>query len=79
MRDREPEGLFRDLPAPRTRGPFDDLKPDYVPASDRQLFELTVRAEPGEDEIKALRALLKSMLRRFGLRCINIVPRKPGP
>lgn len=73
----EPEARFRDLP------PVDSepavLQPHYAPASDRQLFELTVRAEPGEDEIKALRALLKAMLRRFGLRCINIVPKKPGP
>lgn len=59
-------------------GRFSDLKPDYVPASERQQFRLTVRAEPGVDEMRALRALLKTMLRRFGLRCIDIVPHKPG-
>lgn len=54
----EPEGRFTDVP--------------LVPAPDRPVYKLSVRAERGVDEIRALRWLLKSMLRRFGLRCLDI-------
>jgi hypothetical protein len=40
--------------------------------AERPVYQLRVRGEPGVDEIRALRALLKSMLRRFGLRCLSI-------
>jgi hypothetical protein len=35
-------------------------------------FVLRLRAEPGVDAIRALRALLKVALRRHGLRCTSI-------
>jgi len=35
-------------------------------------FSVTFVAEPGVDGIKAFRALLKSALRRFGLRAIDV-------
>ena len=38
----------------------------------RPLYLVTVRAEPGVDPARALRALLKLALRRFGLRCVAI-------
>jgi hypothetical protein len=38
-------------------------------------YVLTVRAEPGVNEIRALRAWLKTGLRTFGLRCIEITTR----
>jgi hypothetical protein len=41
--------------------------------SDRPLFTLTFRPEPGVDAIKALRAALKELLRRHGLRCVSAV------
>jgi hypothetical protein len=41
----------------------------------RATYLLTVRAEPGVDEVHALRALLKVMLRTYGLRCVGITPR----
>jgi|GEM_PF-6551884 len=56
----EPEGRFSDAPH------------DHPSAADRPVYKLSVRGEPGVDEIRALRWLLKSMLRRFGLRCIDI-------
>lgn len=56
----EPEGLFR------------DLTPAAPKASERPIYEITVRAEPGVDDTRALRHALKSMLRRFGLFCIDI-------
>jgi hypothetical protein len=40
------------------------------PAKDRQTFTVTLRAEPGVDPVRALRALLKIALRKFGLRAI---------
>jgi hypothetical protein len=40
------------------------------PARDRPTFTLVLRAEPNIDAIRALRALLKVALRRFGLRVI---------
>jgi hypothetical protein len=39
--------------------------------SDRPTFVLVVRPEPGVDPVRALRGLLKLMLRRFGLRCVT--------
>ena len=38
----------------------------------RPAYVLTVRAEPGVDEVRSLRALLKAMRRTYGLRCIEI-------
>jgi hypothetical protein len=60
----EPEGRFRDLVEPER---LRDLS-----AADRPTFKLIVRAEPGVDEIRSLRWLLKSMLRRFGIKCLSI-------
>jgi hypothetical protein len=39
-------------------------------------YLITVRAEPGVDGIRALRAWLKIGLRSFGLRCVGITPRE---
>jgi len=43
----------------------------------RPIYVLQIRAEPGIDGIRALRAFLKIMLRQFGLRCLSI--EKSGP
>jgi hypothetical protein len=41
-------------------------------AKDGPVFVLRVRPEPGvDDPFRALRAVLKSMLRRHGLRCLS--------
>jgi hypothetical protein len=40
----------------------------------RPVFVLRLRAEPGvANPVLALRALLKTALRRFGLRCVSCV------
>lgn len=63
MSNREPEGRFSDLPpAPA--------------ASDRPVFCMRVRAEPRVDPIRALRWLLETMLRQYGLRCVSIEEEK---
>ena len=36
------------------------------------LYDIMVRIEPGTNGIRALRALLKVMLRWFGIRCIAV-------
>jgi hypothetical protein len=36
------------------------------------IYLLKLQAAPGGEGIRALRWLLKSLLRRFGLRCISI-------
>ncbi len=41
----------------------------------RTIYIITVTPIPGFDEIRALRWALKSMLRRFGLRCLTIEKR----
>jgi hypothetical protein len=41
------------------------------PATERPIFVLELRPEPGVDPVLALRALLKVTLRRFGMRCIS--------
>jgi len=38
----------------------------------RAVYLLRLTALPNVDEIKALRFTLKSLLRRFGLRCLSI-------
>lgn len=43
-----------------------------MPKADPILYDIRVRIEPGVAGIRALRALLKVMLRRFGIRCISI-------
>jgi hypothetical protein len=40
-------------------------------AKDRPTYTLRVRPEPHVDPIKALRALLKAMLRTYGMKCIS--------
>jgi hypothetical protein len=40
--------------------------------SQRPTFTLRLRAEPGVDAIRALRAALKVLLRRYRLRAISI-------
>jgi hypothetical protein len=44
-------------------------------AQRRPIFTLQVRPEPGVDAIRALRAALKNMLRRYGLRCLSVQQR----
>jgi len=44
----------------------------------RPTYALRLRAEPGVDAIHALRAVLKTMLRRYGLRCLSAHEEKGG-
>jgi hypothetical protein len=46
---------------------------------ERPVFVLVIQAEPGVEPIRAVRALLKVMLRAFGLRGLRIryVVRRP--
>jgi hypothetical protein len=39
----------------------------------RPTFTLRLRPEPGVDPIHALRAVLKALLRTYGMRCIHAV------
>jgi hypothetical protein len=43
---------------------------------ERSVYVVIVRAEPGVDGIRALRAWLKRGLRDFGLRCVEITPKE---
>ena len=52
----------------RSSGPPAQDKGD----SDRQTFTVVLRPEPGVSAIPALRAALKVLLRRFGLRAISV-------
>jgi hypothetical protein len=48
-------------------------------APDRLTYVVTLRAEPNcDDPVRALRAALKLLLRRFGLRCVSVEERKPA-
>jgi hypothetical protein len=46
--------------------------------TDRPVYRLDLRPEPGVDGILALRRALKALLRSYGLRCLSIeeVPAK---
>jgi hypothetical protein len=41
-------------------------------ASDRPTFRLLLRPEPGVDPTRALRRLLKALLRTFGFKCLSV-------
>ena len=49
-----------------------------IAARDRPTYALRLRAEPGVDAIRALRAVLKILLRRHGLRCVSAYEEKGG-
>jgi hypothetical protein len=40
---------------------------------ERPIYRVTLRPEPNVDGIRALRAMLKAALRRFGLRAIHVM------
>jgi hypothetical protein len=40
--------------------------------ADRPTFIVRLRPEPGVDAVRALRSALKVLLRRFGLRCVEV-------
>lgn len=42
-------------------------------AAERPVFLIALRAEPRVDAIRALRGLLKTALRKYGLRCVSCV------
>ena len=51
-------------------------------ASERPTFRLVLRPEPRTDGERALRALLKAALRRYGLKCLSVEkvpPRQVAP
>jgi hypothetical protein len=58
------------------RARHDDRKAP-VPAGERTVFTIRLRAEPNVDPIRALRFALKVLLRRFGLRAISITDDTP--
>jgi hypothetical protein len=43
---------------------------------ERPTYLLIVRPEPGVDAVRSLRALLKAMLRTYGLKCVEITQRE---
>jgi hypothetical protein len=58
-------------------GRWSDAPTEPVSAADRPVWKLSVRAEPGVHDIRALRALLKRLLRTFGFRCVDISREPP--
>jgi hypothetical protein len=53
-------------------GDLDNHPNSISDARSQQTYRITVRSSSDRDAIRALRALLKMMWRRFGLRCIAI-------
>jgi len=43
-----------------------------TPPTDRPVFVLRLEAEPGRHTMHALRALLKTLLRRHRLKCLEV-------
>jgi len=39
---------------------------------DRPVYVLRLKPAPGTDHVKMLRMALKTLLRRFGLRCVSV-------
>jgi hypothetical protein len=53
------------------------LKATTKPTTARPTYVLTLQAAPGYDDIRSLRALLKTAGRRYGLRALSV--RKLSP
>ena len=49
------------------------------PTAARPTYVLTLQAAPGRDDIRGLRALLKTAGRRYGLRVLSIRTLPPSP
>jgi hypothetical protein len=49
------------------------------PAAALPTYVLTLQATPGRDDIRSLRALLKTAGRRYGLRVLSIRKLSPSP
>jgi hypothetical protein len=49
------------------------------PTAARPTYVLTLQAAPGYDDIRSLRALLKTAGRRYGLRVLSIRTLSPSP
>jgi hypothetical protein len=51
-----------------------DTAPDTTSAKHQPapVYQITVRLPHGADAIRLLRAALKVLLRRFGLRCVRV-------
>jgi hypothetical protein len=45
---------------------------------ERPIYVLRIRAEPHAEQVRALRWLLKSMLRQCGWKCLSIDEEKHG-
>jgi len=68
-------GVWLSPPYPLRRWKVEDAlegAPLPPPAADRPTFIIRVRPQPGVDPIKALRAALKTLLRRYGLRALEV-------
>jgi hypothetical protein len=69
--------LARQPGAVMTRRAQGEAPQAFVKAGERPLFELVLRPEPRVNSERALRALLKYVLRSHGLRCISIKRVRP--
>lgn len=63
-------GTFGDDIDNRTDATAAPRSPTHLAA--RQVYEITLRAPTDDDAIRLVRAALKTLLRRFGLRCVRI-------
>jgi len=51
---------------------------DHQPASERPIYIARFRALPDVDAPHALRHMLKSALRLYGLKCLSLVEEEPN-
>jgi hypothetical protein len=49
------------------------------PTATRPTYVMTLQAAPGHDDIRSLRALLKTAGRRYGLRVVSVHEMPPPP
>jgi hypothetical protein len=51
---------------------FEMLEPEQLTEAKTSQFVLTLRPLPGVDGIRALRWVLKGLLRQHGMRCVDL-------
>ena len=72
LADEQLSGLARKSPEPRQVSDALDDRPQATARCAMPVFLVRLRALPGVDAVRALRAALTVLLRRFGLKCLSI-------
>lgn len=79
LADEQLSGLARKPPEPRQVSDALDDRSKEASRHTMPVFLVRLRALPGVDGVKALKAALKTLLRRYGLKCLSVEVEPANP